>query len=94
MALQKSMESETGSGVWGNYLKITSINLDKMQGKLRVVLALFLDAAHKNGTPIKKAVVVGAYNISSAEYGDDLFAIAYTKIKDAEYPVLDGAIDV
>jgi len=94
MAFEKSMETAPDSGVFGNYLKITKLNVDKLQGKLYVVLSLFVDAAHKNGSPIKPVVLVGNFNISSAEYDDDLFGLAYTKIKNEEYPVLNGAIDV
>lgn len=87
-------ETAPNSGSFGDYIKITKLNIDKINGKLIVVLSLFTDAAHKDGSPIKPVFKVCNLNISASEYDNDMFATAYTKIKNQDYPELIGALDV
>lgn len=93
MALQKTINLP--SGVSANYIRITKINIDKPQGKLLVMLSLYLDESHKTGNPVMdRPFKMCVLNIAPNEYTDDLFELAYTKIKNQEYPELEGSIDV
>ena len=93
MSLEKSITLP--SGVTGNYLKITKPIPDKERLLLEVCLNLYLDAAHKDGEPLKRNIFRFQFQVADAsDLNGNIYALSYSLIKAKNDPDLDGAVDV
>lgn len=90
MALQK--EITLSNGAVGNYLKIDAYAVNRRELNLTVRLALFKDAAYKDGLAISPGKEY-SFTCTKEELNGDVVALGYAKIKAKNDPELDGAID-
>lgn len=92
MAFQKTITLENGTS--GNYLKITKLNLDKLNLKLTIQLSLYLNVSKKDSVPIKEGFKHFKVDISKEQSCSNLLQFAYNEIKSEDDPDLTEIIDV
>ena len=79
MAFKK--QTEVASGAVGEYWKITNIHINKKQMELGCMVSLFKDKTAADEGKASMFQVSFTFPISKSEVSEDLFALAYEKIK-------------
>ncbi len=79
MAIKKT--KNLASGVSGEYWKVTSVEIDTGDDKMKATITLFKDAAHAVSNHPLGPEKVYRFDITSQQTEDNVVELAYEKIK-------------